>query len=140
MLDIYRPLAADTTSPYAAAELGKLVIVQHVARRATEWLNASAVRRSMVAHFLWRRLAAQYMSYAADVRTRVGTTVADEWKGIDPVRDDSDAERGIDEYLRFYESTIQRASLVVRAEGKPFFHFVQPNQHYRGSKPLSEEE
>ncbi len=134
--DVFRPLASAASSPYATARLGEQLLANEAAASLTRSLDGSFLRRSMLAHLAWRVLAVEYQATVAALRTHTAETNAAEWQGIEP---DAAAEN-IERYLRLYERTVRDAALVVRGEGKPYFHFVQPNQHVRGAKPLSDEE
>jgi hypothetical protein len=138
--DVFLPLATTATAPYQIADLGKLALVHEAAARATRALNASVLRRSMLVHLFWRAAASRYLVYASALRTEAESTTLDDWHGIEPIRDDRDVERSIDDYLRYYARLVGEAALIAHAAGKPLYHFVQPNQHDRGSKPLSAEE
>src|SRR5882672_5661662 len=80
---IFAPLASESQSPYESATLGKLAIVRDVARRGTTWLNASFLRRSMLAHLGWRALVARYTQYTAGLRNDVNAATSEEWSGIE---------------------------------------------------------
>ncbi len=134
--DVFRPLATAATSPYETARLGEALLANETAARVTRALDASVLRRSMLAHLVWRALAGAYRTAVARLRVADAGAAADEWRDVEP----GDVADRIARYLRLYERTVRDGALVTRAEGKPFFHFVQPNQHVRGSKPLSEEE
>jgi len=138
--DIFLPLASTATSPYEIAELGKLALAHEAAVRVTNALNTSLLRRSLLAHLLWRVAATRYLAYVSKLRTDHETAAQDDWRGIERVRDDRDVEQSIESYLRYYASVVRYAALIAHADGKLLYHFVQPNQHYRGSKPLSAEE
>jgi hypothetical protein len=134
--DVFRPLASVATSPYATAMLGKALVAHEVAANVTRALDASVFRRSMLAHLVWRALAAKYQATVAALRAVDAGTNDDEWRDVEP----GDTMDNIERYLRLYERTVRGAALLMRGEGKPYVHFVQPNQHVRGSKALTEEE
>ncbi len=137
MQNIFAPLASDSQSSCATATAGKLAVAHRLMRRVTESLDASPFRNSILAHVAWRGVAAMYGRYVARLRAELEAPTADEWSGMEP---NDDTERTIDAYLRLYANVARYGSVIAGADHKPFFHFVQPNQHDRGSKPLSEEE
>ncbi len=137
MQDIFGALASDTQSTYVTAAAGELTVAHRLMRGVTESLDASPLRNSIVAHMTWRGVAAAYGRYIDGLRAELDAPIANEWSGLDA---DDDAERKSDAYLRLYANVVRYASVIAAADHKPLFHFVQPNQHDRGSKPLSEEE
>ena len=138
MQSIFAPLASDNQAAYAVATTyGKLALAHEVARRATGWLNASLLRHSMLAHLAWRQLAAGYTQYTTRLRGDSGAVSSEEWSGLEP---EGNPEAKIEDYVHMYRNVVRYASLIAHAQHKPMFHFVQPNQHFRGSKPLSDEE
>ena len=132
---MFRPLATVATSPYETARLGKALLAHESAARLTRALDDSVLRRSMLAHLVWRVLADRYRAVVADLRV-TADAVADEWGDVEP----GDPRERIGRYLRLYERLVRDAALASAVAGKPYFHFVQPNQHPRGAKPLSPEE
>lgn len=133
--DVFRPLASAATSPYETARLGKTLLAHESAAHVTRALDASVLRRSMFAHLVWRAYADRYRATVAALRVSADPA-ADEWGDVEP----GEASDRIERYFRLYGRLVRDAALASAAEGKPYFHFVQPNQHPRGAKPLSPEE
>lgn len=133
--DVFRPLASASSSPYETARLGKALLAHENAAYVTRALDGSMLRRSMLAHLVWRAYADRYRATVAALRVTTDAG-ADEWGGVEP----GEASERIARYLRLYGRLVRDAALASAAEGKPYFHFVQPNQHPRGAKPLTDEE
>ena len=111
MQNIFAPLASDSQSPYVSAALGKLALAHDVARRATEELNASLLRHSMLAHLVWRGLAASYTQYTSRLRGDLGVATSETWSDLEP---EGDAEPRIESYVRMYTS-----SGAIRVDQRP---------------------
>ncbi len=60
--------------------------------------------------------------------------------GVAAEHDESAIARRRDDYFVWWHELLLYSDTIARLRGKPFFHFVQPNQYDRGSKPLSPEE
>lgn len=133
--DVFRPLASAASSPYETARLGKALLAHEHAADVTRALDASVLRRSMLAHLAWRAYADRYRATVAGLRA-TADRAADEWGDVEP----GEADERIARYLRLYARLVHDAALASAAEGKPYFHFVQPNQHPRGAKLLTDEE
>ncbi|HZR81435.1 MAG TPA: hypothetical protein VFD92_10105 [Candidatus Binatia bacterium] len=121
--------------------VAELIRTQEDASRMTRRVADSPLADSMLAHLAWRMLAARYQAKIAELRAAAPTGGREDWSGFDP----PDAAAGgvaakRDAYLRFYEQIIADSDRLAAARGKAFFHFVQPNQYLRDSKPLSDEE
>jgi hypothetical protein len=137
--DIFGALAAAETSPYEARDRALLSLVGGWMARATRLADGPLLRHSIFVHEIWRLLAARYDAFAASRRS-TARPASGSWSGIDVVRADADIARNRDRYFELYRAVTAHAARLARAAGKPFFHFVQPNQHLRGAKPLSEDE
>lgn len=138
--DIFGGLAAMDGSPYEARDRALLSLVGGWMVRATQAADGALLRHSMFTHELWRLLAIRYEAFAQDRRAQANRGAAASWAGIDVVRGTEDVARNRDRYFALYRAVTDHAARFAREAGKPFFHFVQPNQHLRGAKPLSEEE
>jgi hypothetical protein len=138
--DIFGGLAAAEDSPYAARDRALLSVAGEAMARATALAGSPPLDRSAFAQELWRLAAARYDRLAASVRKAGDEAASRGWAGIDVVRAPGDIERSRDRYFALYASVLRDAARLSAAAGKPFFHFVQPNQHLSGAKPFSEEE
>jgi hypothetical protein len=137
---VYAPLARGAGSADETLRLAGLVEANREAARATRLIDRSPLRHSMVAHLAWRVYVRRYEARVARLRAAGDAAVADEWGAVEPVRTDRDLAEKQARYLDFYVDTIRYSARIAELAGKPFFHFVQPNQYLRGAKPLSEEE
>ncbi len=134
--EVYTPLIAAGDSPYAAAAAGRLELATGAMARATRISDRLPLRYSLGAHLIWRAIAARYTRDANVIRAEIERLSAQDWRGIEAPLGDA-AARATD-YLRFYSRLTREAAQAAAHSGKPFFHFVQPNQYVRGSKPLSD--
>jgi len=116
------------------------ITLHHEARRVTATVDDSLLRRSTLAHLFWRVYASRYERRVAALRERIAN--------VQP-EDDVFARRAVtpaqrvtqrDAYLDWWRELVAYSDLICRARGRAFFHFVQPNQYLRESKPLSVEE
>jgi hypothetical protein len=133
-------LARGTYSRAEILRLANLIRAQERVVRTTHLFSDSALRHSMLAHLLWRVVAARYESEAAAVRRAEASVGRDQWSSTDPPPPDGGIAAKRDAYLSFYEGVIEDSHRMVTGHGKPYFHFIQPNQYFRGSKPLSADE
>lgn len=117
----------------------ELIDLHRGARRATAAVDRTSVRRSTLAHLLWRVYAARYEQRVAALRERLASVPAE---NSVTSRDVAPAQIAVrrDAYLDFWRELVSYSDLICRARGRTFFHFVQPNQYDRGSKPLSAQE
>ena len=127
-----RPAAEETVTR------AELLLLHETARHVTAVVDRSALRRSTLVHLLWRVYAARYERSATALRSALAHVAPDPAiqarAGTGPIA----ARR--DSYLEWWHDLILYSDLISRARGRSFFHFVQPNQYDRGSKPLSPEE
>lgn len=136
---IWAPLAHQAGSAERALRTADLIRANRSMASWTRWLDRSPLRNSALAHLVWRVAAARYQQYADALRTAAQNETLAEWQGLDPPGDGAfTAKRR--EYLMLYERLVEDSARIGRARHVPFFHFVQPNQYDRGSKPLSDEE
>jgi hypothetical protein len=133
---VYAPLARQ---PSAAEALDRAELIRLHARAArfTRRLDAPLLRSSALVHLAWRAWAAGYESRVAALRRALENASFD---GAAPERDPDAIALEREGYLRWWHELLLYSDAIARLRGKPFFHFVQPNQYDRGSKPLSPEE
>jgi hypothetical protein len=136
---VYEQLASFASSAYSARDAAMLEIL---AERAAGWTNplmSPPLRYSMLAHLAWRAVVTRYEGTAGELRSSLAETAAEDWRGVDPVERDG-PDQALDRYFRLYEEVTRFSHTIAEAEGKLFFHFIQPNQYVAGSKVFSEEE
>lgn len=138
-IEVYPLLANRNVSPYEARDAATLSMTSDFAAWITRALARPPFKYSMLVHSVWRAFASQYDRYAASLRAHIAAD-STEWAHIETDRSDGIVADKVEGYNRFYADLIRDADLIARAHGKPFFHFIQPNQYYRDAKPLSEEE
>lgn len=136
---VYAPLVRGLGSPEEVMRAAEIVEANREAAQMTSAFQRAPLRWSTAAHLVWRVFARRYEERVAPLRSAAQQDSLAGFAAIDPPpAGDLAAKR--DAYLQSYEDVIYFSDLVTRASGKPFFHFVQPNQYDRGSKPLSDEE
>lgn len=133
---VYATLARQ---PSATETLDRAELIRLHARaaRLTHRLDAPPLRASALAHLAWRAWVAGYESRVAELRRALENAPFD---GVVPERDPVAIARRRESYLAWWHELLLYSDAIARMRGKPFFHFVQPNQYDRGSKPLSAEE
>lgn len=136
---VWAPLAHQAGSPERALRTADLIRANRSMASWTRLLDASPLRNSALAHLVWRVAVAHYQRATDAMRTAEQNETLVEWQGFEPAVDGAVATKRR-EYLALYERLVEDTSRIARARGVPSFHFVQPNQYDRGSKPLSEEE
>jgi hypothetical protein len=125
-----RPSASETVERAALVELHRR------ARRATTLADHPLVRRSTLAHLLWRVYRARYEDDVAQRRSKLAAASHER----PPTSSPQTITARRDAYLTWLHELIAFSDVIARSRGKSFFHFVQPNQYDRGAKPLSLEE
>lgn len=138
--DVYGQMVRQAASADETLRVAELVRAHRGAARFTRMVSASPLRHSRLAHLVWRACAARYRDHVVALRAQARDAIRDDWSGIEPVADEAALPVKRDAYLDYYVRLVRSADLLARAEGKPYFHFLQPNQYLRGSKPLSDEE
>ena len=137
--EVYAPLVRGLGSPDEVVRRAQLIEANRHAVRVTKRFGRPPLRWSLLAHLYWRGVARRYQERATLLRWEAHHAIAPQWRDVEPVvAGDYGAKRNA--YLAFYADLVRDADAVARRHGKPFFHFVQPNQYDRGSKPLSSEE
>ena len=136
---VWAPLAHGAGSAERALRTADLIRANQSMASWTRWLDGSPLRNSALAHLVWRVVAARYQKHTDALRTAALNETLVEWRDLDPPIDGAFAAKR-HEYLMLYERLIEDSDRIGRAHHVPFFHFVQPNQYDRGSKPLSDEE
>ena len=136
---VWAPLAHQAGSAERALRTADLIRANRSMASWTRRLDASPLRNSALAHLVWRVAAARYQQHADALREAAQNETLVEWQGVDPPIDGAFADKRR-EYLMLYERLVEDSDRIGRARHVPFFHFVQPNQYDRGSKPLSDEE
>lgn len=116
----------------------ELIALHRAAGRATAVVDRSPLRRSTLAHLLWRVYTARYEHRTAALRDELARVAPD--RATDGAAPPEEIAARRDAYLRWWHELIAFSDVIARARGRTFFHFVQPNQYDRGSKPLSAEE
>ena len=108
------------------------------AARVTRLLDRPILRSSAFAHLVWRVWAARHETKVESLRHELENAGA--FDGVTPEPNESAIARRRDDYFVWWHELLLYSDAIARLRGKPFFHFVQPNQYDRGSKPLSPEE
>lgn len=136
--DIYGALSSRADDVYLRSQQARLVVLNEAMVYLTGFFDAWPYRKSVFLHLVWRVLAAQHARIAARLRSRSSESTAGDWRGIDPVQ--GSVADWVESYHRLYADMVRYSDMAARRENKVFFHFLQPNQYDRGSKPLSDEE
>jgi hypothetical protein len=129
---------AEAPSSDETLRRAELIRAHRRAGQVTRWLDAPVVGSSALAHLAWRTFVRSYERRIAGLRG--GAPRDDVWSRIEPATTPAAIEEKRRGYMSFWENLIRFSDLITRRQGKLFFHFVQPNQYDRESKPLSEEE
>jgi hypothetical protein len=134
---VYAMLARQPTAD-ETLERAELIRLHRRAERLTQLFALPVVRSSRLAHLAWRVLVARYEASVAELRR----TLADgtSFDAFAPKSNAATAAARRDDYFHFWHELIAFSDAITRLRDKPLFHFVQPNQYDRGSKPLSAEE
>jgi hypothetical protein len=123
--------------------IGEIAFLNEERARWAERLLGSSLRASGVARLAWalwdRRLETRLEARrrALDAAPRLGRF--DYTASGPPFRERSDDELYRELAAVWAESALQMRALA-ESDGALFFHFLQPNQHLPGSKPIGEEE
>lgn len=136
--DIFAPLASRSSSPYRAVAFARIAILEDIARRVTSWTNRPLVRWSLSVHLAWRALRTGFENFVKPLRAEITAEAAEGWGDFEAPLGDVPAR--VQDYYRFYERLARAGDRVARDAGRPFLHFVQPNQYVTGSKPFSDVE
>lgn len=112
-------------------------LLQRQFRAASTFNTSPILRDSYLAGHVW----SLYDRYLQDRISRAHFEVHADVDRLNPysaesVGDDAQQERQADVWEKY--SALQE--MMLRAQKVPHFHFLQPNQHVVGSKPLSAEE
>lgn len=136
---VYAALARSVPTSDDILRRADLIRENRRAARVTRLVQDSALRRSAFAHLVWRAYAAGYARRTSELREATLRDVSTEFSAVEPIENGGiQAKR--DAYLDLYVDLVRFSSAIAAEKGKPFFHFVQPNQYLRDSKPLSDEE
>lgn len=137
--EVYVPLVR-APSPAETLVRAEILRAHAIAARVTRLLERPVLRNSALAHLAWRAAAAEYERRVAGAR-RALTAEATPFADVEPPSADPggvEARRAA--YLSRWEELTRLAHVIASEQGRPFLHFVQPNQYDRGAKPLSAEE
>lgn len=134
---VYQMLARQPTAR-EELERADLIRADVSAATTTRWLDEPVLSSSALAQLAWRVYAARYDEAAAALRDRLTHETVD--REVDASLTPAEIARRRSAYLAWWGELIRFSQLIVHARGGLFFHFVQPNQYARGTKPLSAEE
>lgn len=134
---VYATLARQSSAD-ETLERADLIRLHARAARVTRALDRPILRSSALVHLAWRVWAARYEEHVDSLRRDLADAAP--FDGVAPVQDPGAIARRRDEYFAWWHELLLYSDVIARLRGKPFFHFVQPNQYDRGSKPLSPEE
>jgi hypothetical protein len=139
----WRERVADLdTSTDLRALIGEIAYLDGQRSAWHAWLLRSPLRHSRTAELFWalrdRQLEATIEARRRELGTGRPSQALDYTASGPPWRTEGDAL--YDELASFWmESSIAMDALTRANEGL-FFHFLQPNQHVPGSKPMGDEE
>ncbi len=135
---VYRHFARPEYSVESLLALGELSFLGREARRWARQFDHPLLARSLFAHAVWRAHASAIDAEIQAKRLRVeGLQSGAIYQSL-VAGDEREARTQAADYLAFYEDLSRWQALIARAKGIPLFHFLQPNQYVRGSKPYSE--
>jgi hypothetical protein len=136
--DAWMPLA----HPNDAEDLLRRGELIAVSREAADWTTRfdGALGWSRLSHLVWRSRMEDYTRRIAELRGKLTAFRKSDWSGYETSRSPQELKRNRDRYFDDWADLIRFAELMCRHKQKPFFHFIQPNQHFAGAKPLSDEE
>lgn len=136
-IDVYDALARQPSRREIVLR-AELLEEHAAAARVTRVFQRPVLRSSALAHLVWRVLVARHERAVARLRSEVAESAP---RRTDPTIDGPAAITARrEDYFRWWHELLAFSNAITRARGKPFFHFVQPNQYVRGAKPLSREE
>jgi hypothetical protein len=136
--EVYGALAHEVTDEQVLVR-GQLVTLKRDAAAVTKSFDAAPLAWSSLAHLAWRVYASRQGKKLRALRFREQETDRLDWRGYDPVSP-SDVDRARAAYLDEWMDLIRLSRVLTESKHKLFFNFIQPNQHFSGSKPLSAEE
>jgi hypothetical protein len=134
---VWSVLASNEYSPYTIEAIVRLKSNMNRQRSATEFFLSPLVRRSMFCHLAWNA----YLTHLRKTENVLRNQILEETKrdlmhkqvvptGLGP-------EEELDSYFQSYERFVRSAHVSSKAMGVPSFFVLQPNQYFKGSKPLS---
>lgn len=119
-------------------ERADLIRLHARSARVTGIFDAPVLRSSALAHLAWRVWASRYEKRVEAMRRDLANERP--FVAMAPEHGADAIARRRDEYFAWWHELLLYSDAIARMRGKPFFHFIQPNQYDRGSKPLSAEE
>jgi hypothetical protein len=134
--EVYLTLAR-TPSSRETLQRAELIRARREAARLTRWLDVPVVRSSALAYLIWKAFIRRYERRVTKLREGAPTN---DWNAMEPATTSTAIAAKRLRYMQFWANLIRFSDVIARRQGKQFFHFVQPNQYERDSKPLSEEE
>jgi hypothetical protein len=141
-MNLYSLLASKKVSHESMLAIGRIGIMNEKLRRVTDQISHSPLRFSLSAHTLWKSWASRASLSVYEQRQIIERNSAQ--GGLDgssllaPFQDAAVAQK--DDYFHFYANLSSWQAKICALQGIPYFHFIQPNQYVRDSKPYSEEE
>lgn len=131
----------DTPDRRRQAILGETVVLRARRTRWAQALGGPILGHSATATLAWRLLDGRLAERVA-LLERAMVDEAPSPVGIvappHPTARDSDALA--DEIASVWKASSLQMSHLAAAGGARYFHFLQPNQYFRGSKPMNEQE
>jgi hypothetical protein len=141
-MNLYKLLASPKVSHEGMLAIGRIGLSNERLRRVTEGVSHSPLRRSLLVHTLWKSWASRTYANVYEQRQILEMDTADSALDYEslvaPFHDAADSQ--IDDYLDFYAKLSAWQAKICAMENTPYFHFIQPNQYVRDSKPYTDEE
>lgn len=139
--EVFSQFAKPYTTPEDLMALGELTQLSHAAKAWTRLLQRPVLNRSAMAHAIWNARASRYSTRIHEIRKSLGNRDGDldRFARLAPTNE-REAQLQIDDYYALYTRLSRWQGLIARDRGMSLFHFIQPNQYVRDSKPFSDEE
>ncbi len=144
-------LAEDMSTASDLRTLGRIEYLKSQRRRTAHRFSRLGARYSMLLSFVWKSLDSRLAGRIGEARQELEATASD--GPLTPARlhqNDRVFFGSFPEYASvrdFYVDAAANWALssalldrLLEAQGGRFFHFLQPNQYFPGSKPLTEQE
>ena len=134
----WRALGSSLASSTQLRLMGDIHHQEQARRARAEVFSAPVLGYSVTANLVWRA-----MDRRSSRALERANTALREWNpdyGRLAVPDYADDPAFYDELVAIWSRSSRQLHILSRANDIEYFHFLQPNQYFEGSKPMAEEE